>query len=81
MTAPTTKSVDGILCKVMEDLMRDLGPDGMNELLQQFEPGKGDYTAARHKILDRIDLSDLPALVAELRRDGQLSSAEDGQGL
>lgn len=81
MTAPTIKSADGILCKVMDELERDLGPDGMIEFLQQFEPGKGDYTAQRHKILDRIDLSDLPALVADLRRDGRLSSVEDDQGL
>jgi hypothetical protein len=81
MTAPTTKSADGILCRVMEELARELGPDGMIQLLQQFEPGKGDYTATRHKILDRIDLSDLPALVAELRRDGRLSSVEDSHGL
>lgn len=81
MTAPTTNSVDGILGKVMDDLARDLGPDGMIQFLQQFELGKGDYTAARHKILDRIDLSDLPALVAELRRDGRLSSVEDDRRL
>jgi hypothetical protein len=81
MTAPTTKSADGILCKVMEELRRDLGPDGMIEFLQQFEPGKGDYTAQRHKILDRIDLSDLPMLMEEIRRDGRLSSVEDDPGL
>jgi hypothetical protein len=81
MTAPTTKSVDGILSKVMEDLARDLGPDGMFQFLEQFEPGKGDYTAERHKILDRIDLSDLPALLAELRSSGRLPSVEGDQRL
>lgn len=81
MTAPTTESVEGILCRVMMELERDLGPDGTIEFLQQFKPGKGDYTAARHNILDRIDLSEVPALVAELRRDGRLSSMEGGQGV
>jgi len=80
MTAPMTKSEDGILCRVMEELMCDLGPDRMIEFLQQFEVGKGDYTAERHKILDRIHLSDLPALVAELRRTGRLPDVEEEQG-
>jgi hypothetical protein len=65
----------------MQEIARELGPDGMIQLLQQFEPGKGDYTAARNKLLGRIDLSDLPALVAELRRDGRLPSVEDSHGL
>ncbi|HEX8211869.1 MAG TPA: hypothetical protein VF584_16960 [Longimicrobium sp.] len=61
----------------MEEIERDLGPEGTIEFLERFKPGKGDYTAERHKILDRIDLSEVPALVAELRRDGRLPCVED----
>jgi hypothetical protein len=73
------ETADGILSRVMEALARELGPSGMIRFLQQLKPGSGDYTAERHKILDRIDLSEIPALLAELRRDGRLSGAEDDQ--
>jgi hypothetical protein len=81
MTAPTANTKDEILRAAMEALQRELGPSGMIQFLQQLRPGKGDYTAERHKILDRISLSDIPALLAELRSSGRLSSVEDGQGL
>ena len=77
MTAPMTNIKDETLRTGMEALMRELGPTGMIRFLQQLKPGSGDYTAERHKILDRIELSDLPALVAELRNNGVLESMED----
>jgi len=80
MTAPTREAADGVLCRVMEELRRDLGPNALAELLRRFEPGKGDYTAERHKIPDCIDLADLPALLAELRSDGTLASVEEDEG-
>lgn len=80
MAAPTKESADGVLSRVMQELMRELGPSGMIRFLQQLKPGSGDYPAERHEILDRIDFDDLPALLAELRRGGRLASVEDEQG-
>lgn len=81
MTAPTTNTREEILRTGMEVLIRELGPSGMIEFLQQLRPGGGDYTAERHTILDHIDLSDLPAIVAELRRTGRVSIGEDDRTL
>jgi len=80
MTAPTTNTRDEILRPDSKALMRELGASGMIRFLQQLNPGSGDYTAERHKILDRIDLDDLPSLLAKLRRVGRLASAEEEQG-
>lgn len=77
MTAPTTNTNEEILRTGMEALMRELGPSGMIQFLQQLRPGTGDYTSERHQILDRFNISDLPALLEELRRNGRLSRRED----
>ena len=36
-------------------LLEKLGPAGVSRFLRQCEPGIGDYTAERHKWLDKID--------------------------
>ncbi len=77
MTAPTTNTSEEILRTAMEALRRELGPSGMIQFLQQLRPGIGDYTSERHKILDRINLCDLPAILDELRRNGRLSRLEE----
>ena len=35
----------------IEALVKALGPVGMARFLQQFDPGRGDYTAERDRIL------------------------------
>lgn len=35
----------------IDALVKALGPVGMARFLQQFDPGKGDYTAERDRIL------------------------------
>ena len=52
----------------LEALARKLGPVGMVRFLQQFESGKGDYTAERHAWLDRLDVRTLSAKIRRRRR-------------
>jgi len=40
-------------------LVRALGPVGMARFLQQFDPGHGDYTADRDRILGNPTVDDL----------------------
>lgn len=47
----------------LEALVRDLGPAGMLRFIQQFESGKGDYTAERANWLP----SDLEKAMDEIR--------------
>ena len=53
----------------IEALIKALGPVGMSRFLQQFEPGRGDYTKERHQWLDGITMEDA------LRELKQLESA------
>jgi hypothetical protein len=43
----------------MQALMDALGPAGMLRFLQRFRPGRGDYTADRHRWLKDLTLEDL----------------------
>ncbi len=47
----------------IEALARELGPVGMIRFLQQFETGKGDYSAERHQWLP----DDLQIISEELK--------------
>jgi hypothetical protein len=49
----------------IDALVRALGPVGMARFLQQFDPGHGDYTADRDRILGNPTVDDL---VDELER-------------
>jgi hypothetical protein len=52
-------------------LVRALGPVGMARFLQQFDPGHGDYTSDRDRILGNPTVDDL---MDELERRRQSSS-------
>jgi hypothetical protein len=47
----------------IDALARELGPVGMIRFLQQFETGKGDYTAERHQWLP----NDVEAIAEAMR--------------
>ena len=43
----------------IDALVRALGPVGMARFLQQFDPGHGDYTADRDRVLGNPSVDDL----------------------
>lgn len=43
----------------IDALVKALGPVGMARFLQQFDPGKGDYTAERDQILGSATVDEL----------------------
>lgn len=53
----------------LEALTRQLGPVGMIRFLQQFETGRGDYTAERHQWLPRSAVADVAREIRECDRD------------
>ena len=53
----------------IDALVRALGPVGMARFLQQFDPGHGDYTADRDRILANPTVDDLMGEL-EQRRQG-----------
>ena len=58
-------TLDEIRLAGLEVLARELGPVGMVRFLQQFETGRGDYTAERDQWLPPTDVQ---ALADEIRR-------------
>jgi hypothetical protein len=52
----------------LEALARQLGPVGMVRFLQQFETGRGDYTAERTQWLPKSGVPDLARQIREQRR-------------
>lgn len=40
-------------------LAKELGPYGFVKFMQQFENGRGDYTAERHQWLDGADIDSI----------------------
>lgn len=63
-----TMTLEEIRTKGLEALSRDLGPVGLVRFLQQFETGRGDYTAERHRWLGERTVEDL---AEEIRRQSQ----------
>ncbi len=49
----------------IEALVKTLGPLGMARFLQQFDPGKGDYTKEREQWLGNLKVEDV---LREIRR-------------
>ena len=49
----------------LEALVERLGPVATIRFLQQYETGRGDYTAERHRWLDGLKVADI---VAEVRK-------------
>jgi hypothetical protein len=48
-------------------LLRELGPEGYVRFLQQFTPGRGDYTKERQQWADKLTMDDIRRLLAERR--------------
>ena len=51
----------------LDALSRELGPVGMVRFLQQYETGQGDYTAERHRWLDRYSLEEIVEQIEQRR--------------
>jgi hypothetical protein len=51
--------------KGINALIRELGVVGMVRFLQQFEPGKGDYTKERAALLADITMDDVELFLAK----------------
>ena len=51
-----TMTLEQIRLAGLEALARELGPVGMVRFLQQFETGRGDYSAERHRWLAKWDV-------------------------
>ena len=52
----------------IDALVRALGPVGMARFLQQFDPGHGDYTADRDRILGNPTVDDLMGELEQRRQ-------------
>ncbi|MCP3963891.1 MAG: hypothetical protein GY719_39145 [bacterium] len=61
-------TLEQIRRKGLEALVRELGPAGMARFLQQFESGRGDYTAEREQWLGDDDVKTLAAKILEERQ-------------
>jgi hypothetical protein len=57
----------------IDALVNALGPVGMARFLQQFDPGQGDYTSERRRILDDPTVDEV---MDELERKGNDSLAK-----
>lgn len=57
-------SMEEIRQRGIDVLAKELGPNGMIRFLQQFETGRGDYTAERHQWLP----DDVETIAAEIER-------------
>ena len=77
MTAPKTQTEEEILREKYEALMRELGPAEYFRYIQRTRPGKGDYTAERHKLLAGITLADIMAELERMRASGDLPDPGD----
>ena len=51
----------------LQALLKELGPVDTARFLQQFEPGKGDYTQERRAWLDGLKLDQVVQAVEEAR--------------
>ena len=58
----------------LEILLDKLGRAGTIRFLEQCEPPTGDYTAERHKWLDRLDMETIMQGIQELRQKKQEDS-------
>jgi hypothetical protein len=67
MNIPKTPPDHVISEAELDALERELGLVGMIRYLQQISPGKGDYTAERHKLLAGITLQDIMADLDRMR--------------
>ena len=64
-----TMTLEEIRLTGLEALAQALGPVGLVRFLQQFETGRGDYTAQREKLLGRKSVKELSAELEKLRKE------------
>jgi hypothetical protein len=55
----------------IDALTKALGPVGMARFLQQFEPGQGDYTTERGRILGNPSTDEVMDEIERRRQDAQ----------
>ncbi|HET7768386.1 MAG TPA: hypothetical protein VFN74_06385 [Chloroflexota bacterium] len=67
MSETQTMTPEEIRTVGLRALVEALGADGALRFIQQFDRGNGDYTAARQKWADDLDLKTLLAHVDALR--------------
>ena len=53
----------------IEALVKALGPVGMARFLQQFDPGQGDYTAERDRVLGDPTVDELVDEIEQRRKN------------
>lgn len=58
-TATRFKTPHEIVSAGFEALVGSLGPGGAMQYILQYEPGKGDYTKERTRILKHLTLNDM----------------------
>jgi hypothetical protein len=58
----------------LDALREKLGLSGMIRFIQQFESGRGDYTADRHQWLDGIEVTEIRDQLGRLRLERDPSS-------
>ncbi len=66
--SPMQMTIDEIKKKGFAALMKELGPVGYVRFMQQFVGRKGDYTKARSKWIEKLDLTDLDRKFAAKRK-------------
>lgn len=62
-----TLAPDRVRIRGMRALVKELGPAGMVQFMQQFKSGRGDYSKDRHKILDKLTVDELLAGIRSKR--------------
>jgi hypothetical protein len=60
-----TLVADKVRARGVKALVRELGPAGMVQFMQQFQHGSGDYSKERHKLLGKLTVDQV---VDEIRR-------------
>ena len=66
MNTTSTTTEEGIVRAKYRALIRELGPDGFIDYIQQISPGKGDYTAERQQP-DTLTFEEIQEMLASVR--------------
>ncbi|MFT5241462.1 MAG: hypothetical protein ACI9OU_001684 [Candidatus Promineifilaceae bacterium] len=63
-----TLAADKIRTRGVSALVRELGPAGMVQFIQQFRHGRGDYTKSRRKSLGDLSVDQIVDEIQQKRR-------------
>ena len=63
-----TIAQDKVRVRGIRALMRELGPAGMIQFMQQFGGGHGDYTKDRHRLLGDMTVDEIVDSIEGKRR-------------